>query len=139
LARSLLLHPNPEQLAWESVTLATVLVVDDETDLCLALRMYLEHLGHKVLLFHSAGDVRRKLDSNDLRAEYAFIDQQLGSCLGSDLAMTLADRMPSIRIVLMSGLPLEDEDIPDLPNVKLLFMQKPFRSAEVAAILRRLG
>ena len=119
--------------------MATVLVVDDEVELCLALKMYLERMGHRVVLFHSGKAARSFVSGGGIVPDYAFVDHQLGSESGAELVVYLMEVMPGLRVILMSGFPLDEDELPQFPDAKVEFLQKPFRSAEVADCLQRVG
>ncbi len=116
-----------------------VLVVDDEVDLASALSLYLERVGYHLRVCHSSRDVHLLLASDLAQWDLALVDHQLGADSGADLASLLLRRMPGLRVALMSGLPLEPEDLPQAEPNRIVFLQKPFRPADVAACLRSLS
>lgn len=115
-----------------------VLVVDDEQDLCLALRLYLERMGYQVQVHHSAAEVRIALKSGKLDADLAMVDQQIGAECGTTLAELLLKKLPALRVIIMSGLPLEPEELPKGNKSRVRFLQKPFRSSDVSASITEL-
>ncbi|MCU0229161.1 MAG: response regulator [Bryobacterales bacterium] len=117
----------------------TVLVVDDEVDLASALSLYLERVGYHVRVCYSAGQAKALLASGVTDFDLALVDHQLGDESGSDLTILLLRRIPTLRVALMSGLPLDPEDLPQVTPHRLVFLQKPFRPADVAACLRELA
>lgn len=117
----------------------TVLVVDDEVDLASALSLYLERVGYQVRVCYSARQAKVLLASGASHFDLALVDHQLGDESGSDLAILLLRQLPQLRIALMSGLPLDPEDLPQADPHRLVFLQKPFRPADVAACLRELA
>lgn len=116
-----------------------VLVVDDEEDLARALSLYLERVGYQVHVCHSARAARLLITNNQADFDLALVDHQLGPDSGSLLVSLMLASLPHIRIALMSGLPLEPEELPQSEANRLVFLQKPFRPADVAACLRKLA
>lgn len=117
--------------------LARVLVVDDEEDLAQTLSLFLEHLGCAPVVCHRVQEAKRAMEGG--RFGFAFIDQQIAAESGSELAEWLLRQQPGIGITLMSGLPLEPEDLPAALRSQVVFLQKPFRPADVAACVRKLA
>ncbi len=117
----------------------TVLVVDDEEDLARALSLFLERVGYRVQVCHSARAARVLVAGRSAHFDLALVDHQLGADSGSALASLILEAMPQIRIALMSGLPLEPEDLPVTAPNRLVFLQKPFRPADVASCLEKLA
>ncbi|MCW5962700.1 MAG: response regulator [Bryobacterales bacterium] len=116
-----------------------VLVVDDEEDLARALSLYLERVGYHVYVCHSACAARLLVASSCANFDLALVDHQLGPDSGSTLVALMLASMPDVRIALMSGLPLEPEELPQAEPHRLVFLQKPFRPADVATCLKNLA
>ena len=58
----------------------TVLIIDDEVDLCLAIRKYLNKRGYMVYISHSLDDGMKKLAT--LKPDMLLLDNQLPDGLG---------------------------------------------------------
>ena len=116
-----------------------VLVVDDEECLAQALSQYLECVGYLVKVCRSAREARRVVDWGERGFDLALVDQQLGTESGDLLVRYLLDTIPAIRIALMSGMPMEPEQLPACDPERLVFLQKPFRPADVAQCLKNLS
>lgn len=116
-----------------------VLVVDDEECLARALLLFLEKSGYRVDVCHSARAARALLERVGPVFDLAVVDQQIGKESGTKLADFLLQRIPSLRVVLMSGLPLEAEELPECAPGQVVFLQKPFRPADMARCLGNLS
>ena len=104
------------------MTKRKVLVVDDSLDFAEGIARQLELYGHQAI---ATATVREALDTLDDDPSIAMIvsDVRMPSVDGFDLRRVLRHRFPSLPVVLMTGLPITDEDIPprDAP-----ILQKPF-------------
>lgn len=117
---------------------SVVLVVDDEEDLAQALKLFLQHLGLTPIVCHRIREARAVVMRHPHVFPLAFIDQQVAGDSGSEFAVWLLQHSPATRIALMSGLPLEPEDLPTCIQGKVIFLQKPFRPADVALSIERM-
>ena len=113
----------------------TVLVVDDNLDFAEGIAILLRSYGQTAI---AAGTVRGALDALDENPAIGLVvsDIRMPSVDGFDFQRVLKYRFQSLPVVLMTGLPLTDDDHP--PNgVRIL--QKPFEIDELLkAISERL-
>lgn len=118
----------------------TVLVVDDDQDMCWILEVVLAGLGCSVTT------VRTAQDAISLVAErafpIAFIDARLPDMDGLRLIEALRDLQPAIRIIMVSGYYFED-DVRISQAVQAAeidgFLAKPFRIDAIVAALMGTG
>lgn len=80
-----------------------VLVVDDSPDVCLALERDLRALGRRAFSAVTPLDAVRHLLDAQAGIETAVVDLFLGQANGMDLLAYLADDLPDVRRVIMSG------------------------------------
>ena len=114
---------------------ARILVVDDNLDLADTLAMQLEHLGHPAL---ARGSVRDALDAldDDPSIRLVITDIRMPDVDGLDFRRVLKHRFPALPVVLMTGLPLSEEDM--VPrNVEVL--QKPFTTDALLRAVTKAG
>jgi DNA-binding NtrC family response regulator len=99
-----------------------ILVVDDNLDLADTLALQLQHSGHPAL---ARGSVRDALDAldEDPSIRLVITDIRMPEVDGLDFRRVLKHRFPALPVVLMTGLPLTEEDMVP-PQIQVL--QKPF-------------
>jgi DNA-binding NtrC family response regulator len=112
-----------------------ILVVEEEAAERVAIAEHLGEAGFDVL---EAGDTDEALALLERRSDVQGLvtDAHLpGRLDGSELARTVRDRRPGIRVVLMSGhSDLRDDEMPD----GVEFVSKPYLLDRLAPTLRRL-
>jgi len=93
------------------VRTATILIVEDESDIQATLRLSLEVDGYDVVAASSAGDALRALERSV--PDLILLDITLPEVSGWDLLTTLrADRrFASLPIIVLSGLPNEEVSV----------------------------
>jgi PAS domain S-box-containing protein len=113
---------------------ATILVVEDETmvlDLC---RLMLERSGYRVLTAATPTAAFELARAHAGEIRLLLSDVAMPEMNGHDLARALAERLPGLRCLFMSGYPndaLSGSPRPDLPLV-----QKPFTRQQLAQRVR---
>ncbi len=98
-----------------------ILVADDSEDIVFVVRHVLEAAGYGVV---SAGSVREALDALDEQPAISLVisDVRMPGEDGFDLLRVLRHRFPALPVILMTGLPITDEDV--VPPGALV-LQKP--------------
>jgi len=106
-----------------------IVVVDDDVfERMGASSMFLD-AGYRVLEAENADDALRFFEANaDIRLLFTDVSMP-GSMSGSDLAHRVAERWPSVGIIMASGRPRPHE----LP-LNMLFHDKPYEPAAVQAL-----
>jgi DNA-binding NtrC family response regulator len=118
-------HPNPP----------TVLVVEDEVLIRLAVCDYLRHFDYRVLEGSTADEAQRVFRSGE-PVEVLFSDIDLGSGMdGFALAHWVRQHYPEVRILLTSGVATRSAK-PELGDVP--FFSKPYSHEALEAQIRRL-
>jgi two-component system, cell cycle sensor histidine kinase and response regulator CckA len=114
----------------------TVLVVEDEDAIRIAIRRLLLREGYKVI---EAPDGARALelldDSTSHEVALVLTDLRMPVMDGRQLAAALARKRPSLPIVFMSGFTTQLMDL-RLVSPHLAFLAKPFRDADLLATVR---
>lgn len=116
--------------------LCKILVVDDNLDLAQSIAMLLEQHDQAAV---AVGTVREAVDllDDDPTIKLVVTDIRMPDVSGLDLRRVLRHRFPKLPVILMTGLPLSDDD-PAPANVVVL--QKPFPiEALIKAIAARLA
>jgi len=88
----------------------TVLVADDSEDIVFVVRHVLEEAGHGVI---TVGTVRAALDALDEHPGISLVisDVRMPGEDGFDLVRVLRHRFPSLPVILMTGMPITDDDV----------------------------
>lgn len=116
-----------------TVTRTTVLIVEDDLELSRMARDMVEECGLEALECTSGQAAHDQLAAraHDIRA--LFTDVALGDSIdGVALALTTAERYPWISICVTSG---QSATRPDALPLKVRFISKPWRAAEVLAFV----
>ena len=126
-------------LALASLRLAkrqSVLVVDDDPDMCWVLKVTIELLGHSVITAPSGHQALEAVRLYDF--PLAFIDARLPDMDGLQLATEMVHRYTMMKIIIISGYYSED-DISIVEARQSMrvhgFLAKPFRLEAIEAAL----
>ena len=92
----------------------------------------LAELGYRVVEAQTAEDALRKIDE-ELHVDLLVTDHLMPGMTGADLARAMARKRPDLPVLLISGY-AEAEGI----GLEFTRLTKPFRQAELAAILVEL-
>ena len=108
----------------------TVLIIDDEVDLCLAIRKYLNKKGYMVYISHSLEEGMKKLAT--LKPDMLILDNQLPDGLGWTEVQSIHSEFPGMRVTLISayGTPKELLFPPDIP---VTILDKPLSMRDIEA------
>jgi CheY-like chemotaxis protein len=119
---------SPNGADADPATAPRVLLVDDDEAVRLVVADFLDDLGLAVLVASDAGEAMALLEQHPSIA-LLLSDIRMAGLSGIDLAEQAAQLRPALRIVLMSGYFLPQP-------VSRRFLRKPFRLAELEALLR---
>jgi two-component system, cell cycle sensor histidine kinase and response regulator CckA len=115
----------------------TVLVVEDEDALRASIRRLLSSCGFEVMEAQNGATALQLLERESVpKVSLVLTDLRMPVMDGRQLASALARRYPSIPIVFMSGFTAQLMDL-RLVSPNLAFLPKPFREAELLAMVRR--
>ena len=81
----------------------TVLVVDDEQDVLILLKLILETHGYRALLANGAEGAMRFLGQEDLALDLLLTDVVMPGMTGTDLANVSKELRPDLPVLFMSG------------------------------------
>ena len=81
----------------------TVLVVDDEQDVLILLKLILETHGYRALLANGAESAMRFLGQENLALDLLLTDVVMPGMTGTDLANVSKELRPDLPILFMSG------------------------------------
>jgi len=113
---------------------STLLVVDDNVDFADSLVDLLEQSGHDARAVSTVRDALDVLDE-DSSIGVVVTDVRMPEVDGLDLRRVLRHRFPQLPVVLMSGMPLdEDANLPDHVEV----LEKPFAVQKLLDVIARI-
>ena len=119
-----------------NTTPATLLVVEDDHDALAALQAVLEMSDYVVI---PARSVREALDLLDQHSEIELVisDIRMPDVDGLDFIRVLRHRFPTLPTILMTGMPITDDDV--IPREAIQILTKPVAIDELErAIAERL-
>jgi DNA-binding response OmpR family regulator len=104
-----------------------ILIIDDETDLCLLLKDYFVRKNYDVSISHSLSEGKKLLYTN--HPDILFLDNNLPDGIGWNSAPEIAASFPQTYIVLISAF---HPAIPEMPaNAHFRAIEKPISMAEL--------
>lgn len=104
----------------------TILIIDDEQDLCELFTMYLQPKGYTVYTANNI-DVGRKSIAS-ISPDILFIDNNLPDGLGWKFAVELSETHRNLKIICMSAF---DYDIDTTNSHKLKIIEKPIKLSDI--------
>jgi CheY-like chemotaxis protein len=109
-----------------------ILVVDDDDTVRMLVREMLEQHGYNVATVGTALGALELVDDGS-RFDLVLVDLNLLGSSGYDLAGTLRERLPDVRVVYMSGFSADG-----MPRLAFgsAFLQKPFSSQDLLMTIR---
>ena len=111
--------------------MASILVVDDERPLRIAMRRVLETKGHRVIEAQDGKEALRLCEQE--KPDLVVTDVQMPEFDGLELVLALHKLRPNIPLVVMSGVPIRGS-LDQLKAAKslgaALVLQKPFTASQ---------
>lgn len=113
----------------------TILVVDDEPTILVALAQMLRAMGYRVLTASDGLRARRVFEDARGAVDLLLSDVSMPGGSGVDLAKDLLERSPTLRVLLMSGY-LDAASSQALPRTG--FIDKPFTRTSISRRIREV-
>lgn len=110
----------------------TVLVVDDEPDLCEIVRRVLTRENATVVTATSVGEAVRLAEAHTGDLDLVITDMRMPGGTGVDLSDQIRLTRPTTAVIFMSGLPSYHESLTDL-GPRAAVLSKPFTPAQLVA------
>ena len=104
----------------------TILVVDDEQDILILLKLMLETHGYRALLARGAEAALRFLRQDELIVDLLLTDVVMPGMNGTDLARAVRELRPDLPILFMSGFVDTDAVRLKVWDDAVRFLRKPF-------------
>jgi len=116
---------------------SVILLVDDDPDVRLLTRTFLEHEGYSVF---SSGEVERAMQifRNVPRIDLVVTDLYMPGRSGMELARELKEIRREVPVLIISGGLLDGGQEAGLQNEGWSFLAKPFRLPELLAAVHRI-
>ena len=131
--------PEPAEATEEPVRGgATVLVVEDNTEVLGATVELLEKLGYRVLYANNGRDALTLSEKAD-RIDLLLTDVVMpGGMNGVELARAIQRTRPTTKVVFMSGYPDEATATEGVPESGAPLLRKPFKTGELARVINEV-
>jgi PAS domain S-box-containing protein len=131
-------NPAPAAKPAPKGTGETVLLVEDEKSLRATCSQFLVYLGYKVLLAESPDAAVKLAEQHPDHIDLLVTDVVMPGMYGTALAKRLGAIKPGLKILLMSGYPLDAMAQRGIEDHELPFISKPFSRTEFAYKLREI-
>ncbi|MDX1688293.1 MAG: ATP-binding protein [Candidatus Promineifilaceae bacterium] len=128
--------PDEEETIERARDLEAILLVEDEGAARQAIEETLKTLGYQVLTAATGEEALALFDRHHEAVDLVLSDTVMPQISGVELYHMLCERRPDVRLMLMSGYPLEDEKNSLLERDNVFWIQKPFTFAGLARAIR---
>ncbi|MGB4771828.1 MAG: response regulator [Chitinophagaceae bacterium] len=98
-----------------------IMIIDDEADLCMLMKNYLQHRQYNVHYALTLTDGLEQLKT--FQPDFLFLDNNLPDGPGWTKARELTDAYPNMRLYLMSG--YQPSPPHDIPEERYRLLHKP--------------
>src|SRR5688572_10932218 len=131
--RDFLIKPVQAQaLPGEQIKMKKVLVIDDEIDLCLMIRQFLEKKHYAVHIAHNLSDGMNSL--REVQPDALILDNNLPDGMGWEAVAAIHEQFPDMRITLLSAYNLADHFSASL-NASIRILEKPVSMHDIEQLL----
>ena len=111
---------------------ATILFVDDELLICKSVKYGLEKVGHRLETASSPEEALRLVEETGTRFDLLITDVVMPGMNGRDLADRLAEKIPGLRLLFISGYNADIISHQGILDKGLHFLAKPFTLEDLA-------
>jgi DNA-binding NtrC family response regulator len=138
-AHSVIHKPIRIEMIKKAADSQTILIVDDDEDICQTLTKALEWHGYSVI---TAGSGEEAINiAREKTCQIAFIDIKLPDIDGLETFLRLKEINPGILTIMMTGFRNEVKDALDKARAAsaVTCLYKPFAPSEVADLVKKIG
>lgn len=114
----------------------TILVVEDEAPVRSLIRQILEECGYQILEASNGVEALLVCEKFEHKIDLLLTDVVMPKMGGRDLAETLTETFPLLRVLLMSGYTNDAAILHDVVEMDVKFIQKPFTFEALATKVR---
>src|SRR5699024_8879345 len=111
------------------ISMANILIIDDEKEVGTFLTYLLEERGHKVKVGYSGEDFERLMNGHAY--QLAMLDVKLPDTNGLDLLQKMNIRMPTCKTIIMTGYSTVKTAVEAIRLGASDYIEKPFAEIEV--------
>ncbi len=116
--------------------LPTVLIVDDEPDICMALGDFLKHNGYTVRTVHAGRDALREVEGGQIGV--VILDLGLPDLSGLDVLRGVKKLNPLLPVIVLTASTQESHTVEALHYGAFTYLTKPYNSYELRFALRQI-
>jgi PAS domain S-box-containing protein len=116
--------------------LPSVLIVDDEPDICMALGDFLKHAGYSVGTVHSGRNALREVEGGQIGV--VILDLGLPDMSGLDVLREVKKLNPLLPVIVLSASTQESFTVEALHCGAFTYLTKPYNSYELRFALRQI-
>jgi DNA-binding response OmpR family regulator len=113
-----------------------ILIVDDENLIVYSLSAALRHDGSQVMTAANGKDALNEIRRT--KPDICFLDIHLPDANGYDLMKIVREISPATKVILMTAVDLDDEQVRYLHENACYYLPKPFNLEEVRSIVKRI-
>jgi len=114
----------------------TILILDDEPEICLLLAAILKGMGYSTIQSVTISEAKDRLHQN--KVDLLIMDIHLADGNGIEEVPRMKVLKPGLQIVLMSAFHSQDVTRMELNQSIYAFMSKPFSRSQVVSIITHL-
>ncbi len=130
---------EPEAPAQAATVARRVLVVDDEPQIRIFLRLLLEDAGHDALCYRNGEEALAAMTASGVAPDVAVVDLIMPGMSGVELSHSLRQTHPALPIILCSGHAAAERS----PEVRALnaaaFVRKPVDTQQLLALISKVA
>ena len=117
-------------------SLPSVLIVDDEPDICMALGDFLKHNGYTVRTVHAGRDALREVEGGQIGV--VILDLGLPDLSGLDVLRGVKKLNPVLPVIVLTASTQESHTVEALHYGAFTYLTKPYNSYELRFALRQI-
>lgn len=115
--------------------MANILVIDDEEIIRSLAERILQRDFHNVLLAETGSEAVVLFQKHSDTIDIALVDMNLEEMNGLEILTEFRKINPNIPGIISSGNTYDQDDIPEILNNYIYFLQKPYRANELSELI----
>ncbi len=115
-----------------------ILIADDEPQLVVIMKRYLERLGYEVASAGTAAAAWKAVEADPRAYGVALVDISLPGMGGVELSRRMLEANPEMRVIASSGYPVDLQPLEAQAPGRVTFLHKPFTPEMLADTVKRL-